>query len=148
MKLLHWIDRKLSAIEYFLLVFLLSSLVGLSFLQVILRNFFNTGIVWLDPLLRNLVLWILFLGAAQAAKIHKHLNIDILTKILKGRSRRLVASVINGFSFFIMIVLIKGALDYVKTQYVNETVYILGVKLWMFQVIIPVGLVLIASSLD
>ena len=53
MKILHWIDRQLARCESFLLVFFLSALIGLAFLQVILRNFFNTGIVWLDPLLRQ-----------------------------------------------------------------------------------------------
>ena len=131
MKILHWIDRKLSSFESFMLVLLLFLLVGLAFLQVVLRNFFNTGFIWLDPLLRHMVIWLLFLGAAQATRHKKHLNIDALTKILKKPHKRIAALVINAFSLCIVIFMVYGAWNY------------LLIERGFFITIIPLGMVLI-----
>ncbi len=143
MKILNWIDKKLSVFELYMLVSLLGLLTGLAFLQVVLRNFFNSGIIWLDPLLRHMVLWILFFGAAQATRQQKHLNIDVITRILKGKAKCAASIVINLVSLIVIIILTKGAWDYVAAQYSNGTVLILGIKLWIFQIVIPFGLFLI-----
>lgn len=58
--------------ETALLVLILSVMVGLSFIQVVLRDTVHRGILWADPLLRHLVLWAGFLGAALAAADAKH----------------------------------------------------------------------------
>lgn len=144
MNILRWIDNKLTRVETVLLVTLLCLMISLAFLQVILRNFFNSGIIWLDPLLRYMVIWVLFLGAGQAASRKKHLNIDVLAKLLKGKRQKAVSLLINGLSFVVLIVLINGAIDYVITQYNNQSVLILNIKTWIFQSIVPVGLTFVA----
>ena len=45
---------------------LLLLLVGVGFLQIVLRNFFQTGLLWGDPLMRHAVLWLGCLGASLA----------------------------------------------------------------------------------
>ncbi|MDE2237792.1 MAG: TRAP transporter small permease subunit, partial [Elusimicrobia bacterium] len=45
---------------------------SLAFLQVLRRELFGSGALWADPLLRSLVLWVGFLGAALAAAEDKH----------------------------------------------------------------------------
>ncbi|MFC1556802.1 TRAP transporter small permease [candidate division KSB1 bacterium] len=143
MKILHWIDRELSSFESFMLVLLLFLLVGLAFLQVVLRNFFNTGFIWLDPLLRHMVIWLLFLGAAQATRHKKHLNIDALTKILKKPHKRIAALVINAFSLCIVIFLAYGAWNYLLIEFETGTARIIGIERGFFITIIPLGMVLI-----
>lgn len=143
MRIFHWIDRKLSVVESFFLIVFLCTMIGLAFLQVVLRNFFNSGIVWADVFLRHLVLWVLFFGAAQAARKDKHLNIDVLSKLFKDVQKRYISLIINGFSLFIVILLTRGAWDYLVSQYKVDAVLLLGIQRWEFQVIIPVGLVLI-----
>jgi len=66
------IERGLGLIETALLVVILSSMIFLAFFQVILRDIFHSGILWADPLLRHLVVWLGFLGAAFAAAQGKH----------------------------------------------------------------------------
>ncbi|MCK5358284.1 MAG: hypothetical protein KAJ48_07800, partial [Elusimicrobiales bacterium] len=53
LKLEHFIVKG----EKFLIIAFVFFMVTLSFLQVVLRLFFNYGIVWLDPVLRHMVLW-------------------------------------------------------------------------------------------
>src|SRR5262245_24970600 len=53
-------------LERGLLFLFLAVLVGLSALQILLRNLAHKGLLWIDPLLRTCVLWLCFLGAAAA----------------------------------------------------------------------------------
>ena len=79
------ISQSLGNLEKWVLVLLLGFLTAFAVTQIILRNFFSTGFVWGDDLLRHGVLWISFLGAARATLERKHIRIDILPRILTGR---------------------------------------------------------------
>ena len=61
----------LAAAEGALLVALLAVMVSLAFAQVVLRHF-GAGLLWGETVLKHLVLWTGFLGAALAAKSEKH----------------------------------------------------------------------------
>lgn len=64
-------EDRLAAAEGALLVALLAVMVTLAFAQVILRHF-GLGLLWGETVLKHLVLWTGFLGAALAAKAEKH----------------------------------------------------------------------------
>ena len=64
-------ESRLAAAEGALLVALLAVMVTLAFLQVILRHF-GLGLLWGETVLKHLVLWTGFLGAALAASAEKH----------------------------------------------------------------------------
>ena len=53
------------------LVALLAAMVTLAFAQVVLRHF-GHGLLWGETLLKQLVMWTGFLGAALAARAEKH----------------------------------------------------------------------------
>jgi TRAP-type C4-dicarboxylate transport system permease small subunit len=69
----------LTLIEDYALVALVGLLVVFAGLQIVLRLFFESGIVWADALLRHLVLWTAMLGAMTAARENKHLAIDAIS---------------------------------------------------------------------
>ena len=62
MKTIAKIEKYLEKGEGFLLVLFLSLMILFSFLQVILRNFFNFALTWADVFIKNLVLWVGFIG--------------------------------------------------------------------------------------
>ena len=64
-------EARLAALEGGLLVLLLAVMVSLAFAQVVLRQL-GRGLLWGETLLRHLVLWTGFLGAALAASEEKH----------------------------------------------------------------------------
>jgi TRAP-type C4-dicarboxylate transport system permease small subunit len=61
----------LARAEGALLVALLAVMVTLAFAQVVLR-YFDMGIIWGETVLKQLVMWTGFLGAALAARAEKH----------------------------------------------------------------------------
>jgi TRAP-type C4-dicarboxylate transport system permease small subunit len=84
-----WINR-LHRAEDALLVVLLSTMIVLAGTQIILRNFLDSGFVWIDPLLRVLVLWLGLLGATVATRNNKHIRIDLLSKLFDRNTHRLI----------------------------------------------------------
>ena len=63
----------INKIEDSLLVVILSSMIALAIFQIISRNLFSEGVVWIDPLLRTLVLWIGLSGAIVATRQDNHI---------------------------------------------------------------------------
>jgi TRAP-type C4-dicarboxylate transport system permease small subunit len=64
-------ERLLARGEGLALVALLAVMVTLAFAQVVLRHF-GAGLLWGETLLKQLVMWTGFLGAALAAESEKH----------------------------------------------------------------------------
>lgn len=137
------ISKYISYAEKVILIFLLSLMVLLSFLQVILRNVFSTGILWLDPMLRHFVLWIAFLGASLATQNEKHIKIDILTRFLSRKNQYLSNFTIAIFSAFVVILLfiasIKFLTDEISAQTTIFTISNIQIKSFHMQLIIPIG---------
>jgi len=81
---LRWLDR----IENGLIAVLVLAMVLLAGAQILLRNLFDSGIEWADPLLRALVLWTAMLGALAAARDDKHIGLDLVTHFVHSRTKR------------------------------------------------------------
>ena len=65
-------------LEEVVLVLLVVLMVSLGFLQILFRNLISVGIVWIDPIVRHLVLWVALLGASVATRENRHISIDVL----------------------------------------------------------------------
>jgi TRAP-type C4-dicarboxylate transport system permease small subunit len=70
----------LDNVEEKLLCLLLAAMIILACLQILLRTVFSSGLLWIDPLLRYLVLWCGLLGAVTATSQGKHIALDIFGK--------------------------------------------------------------------
>jgi TRAP-type C4-dicarboxylate transport system permease small subunit len=139
MKILKSIESVLNKIEGAVLIFLLLVMLFMAFGQVVLRNFFSGGLVWGDILLRHLVLWIGFLGAALATSGERHLNIDILTRYLPERLRGAVAALSNVFAAAVCFFLFRASLTFIGFEIVNKNTVFADIPSWFAQIIIPIG---------
>ena len=139
MKILKSIDSTLNKIEGAVLVSLLLVMLFMAFGQVVLRNFFSGGIVWGDILLRHLVLWIGFLGAALATSGERHINIDILTRYLPGWLKGIVSALSSIFAAIICFLLFQASLTFIEFEIANKSTTFADMPSWYVQIIIPVG---------
>jgi TRAP-type C4-dicarboxylate transport system permease small subunit len=139
MKTLKTVDSIFNKIEGAVLIFLLLVMLFMAFGQVVLRNFFSGGIVWGDILLRHLVLWIGFLGAALATSGERHLNIDALTRYLPKRLKGAVATLTNIFAAFVCFILFRASLTFIDFEIANKNTIFGDIPSWYAQIIIPVG---------
>lgn len=139
MKFINSIDNLLAKIESFFLITILLSMILLAFLQVILRNFFSTSILWGDTLLRHLVLWIGFIGASLATKETRHINIDALSRLLSKPAKKISAIIANLFAAIVCFFLMKASITFLTYEKESGSTLFADIPVWIFQIIIAIG---------
>lgn len=130
-------DEIIDRIEQILIVILLSLMILVASLQIVLRNLFETGLSWGDSLIRNLVLWVGFIGASLATREGKHINIDVVSRWLPSLGKRIVTLVIHLFSLFVCILLTYASLKFLNNEaQMGETTF-LNIPNWVLEIILP-----------
>lgn len=133
----------LARVEDAILVLLLSAMVLLAGAQIVLRNLFDTGLVWVDPMLRVLVLWIGLVGAMAAARADRHIAVDILSRLLPARARRLSRALTDAATAAVCGLLAWHAARFVALEYEGGALAFGRVPAWVCELILPVGFAVI-----
>jgi TRAP-type C4-dicarboxylate transport system permease small subunit len=134
----------LGFVEIGVLALLLATLVFFGCLQIVLRNFFHRGIIWADPLMRHVVLWIGCLGGALATSKMRHISIDVLTRFLPKRARVVRDRVVYFATSLAALALGLAALKLVADERSFGEKAFLDIDTWMLQAILPVAFFMIA----
>ena len=111
--------------------------------QVIARNFFDTGLLWGDSLVRVLVLWVTFVGATIASRNDEHIRIDLLTRFTGERSSLWLDRFRSLFTAFIAGVFAWYSYQFVKLDYEDGIIAFASVPAWVCELVMPVGAALI-----
>ncbi len=133
------LSKNIERIEEVILSVILVALITLACLQIALRLFFGTGLIWADPLLRYLTLWGGMLGAVLAVSQEKHISLDILNNLLNRQIRRYL-KVIN----YIFCTIVCGFLSYASLRFIFDEISfggsaILAIPSWALNLIFPIG---------
>lgn len=89
----------LAEVEDGLLVLMLVGMVLLAFLQIVLRNLLGIGWIWVEPLVRQILLWVTLVGAMVATRDHNHITVDAVSRFLPpGRPKSASALVCDVFA--------------------------------------------------
>lgn len=126
------------AVERTVLGTLAAGMVILAAIQIVLRNFFRSGLPWAEPLLDQSLLWLTMFGALAATGQGKHITMDLASHALPPRAAAAVRVVTNLFAAGICAVLARAGVHYVAVQRGMETGALLGIPLWVFPAVIPV----------
>jgi TRAP-type C4-dicarboxylate transport system permease small subunit len=148
MKFIRKIEGALGFVENLLLVLFLTVTVVMAFLQVILREFWSTGIIWADVFLRHLVLWIGFFGAALAAKESRHFSINIITKRMPRMVQRILQVFLHVAAAVVCYFLYGAGMSFLSDEirYNNQPLFTLlgkSIMPYYMEAIIPIGFALI-----
>lgn len=127
-----------------LLVFILSVMVVLAIFQIISRNLFSEGVVWIDPLLRTLVLWVGLAGAVVATRTNNHIRIDVFTKYLPKKYLPYIVRLVYLFTLSVCLLIGWHAARFVYSEYEYGTIAFSGIPAWLTASIIPFSFFLIA----
>lgn len=142
--MLHKSVRVLHNIEDALLVLILLSMVTLAFSQIVMRNFLGTGSIWLDPLLRVLVLWLGLLGALVATRQNKQITVDVLTRFLTPRLKIISDIITRTFASIISAIIAWHSFLFLIDEWNSGVLAFASVPAWLPESIIPFGFSIIA----
>lgn len=126
-------------IEIGLLVVILAAMIGLAGSQIILRNLFESGISWSDPVLRVLVLWVGMMGAMVATHYDKHIRIDLLSHYISAKWHHHIARLNSLFSSIVCGLLSWHSARFVYYEWQDGTELLSGIPAWLAEAILPIG---------
>lgn len=126
------------------LVTTLSAMILLGSTQIILRNFFDSGFGWADEALRLLVLWVAMFGAVAASREHRHISIDVLSRVLPDGAKAWVVIIVDAFTAAITLTLAWHSWIFVTESREFQDQLLNGLPAWPFQSVLPIAFLLIA----
>ncbi|MBW2313841.1 MAG: TRAP transporter small permease [Deltaproteobacteria bacterium] len=112
--------------------------------QILLRGALGSGIAWVDPLLRVLVLWVGLLGAVAASFEGRHITIDVLSRALPERARAAAGAVTSLFTAAVTTLLAYHGARFVASEFHYDSVAFSGIPAWGLESVIPLSFGLIA----
>lgn len=134
----RWL-RVLTVVEDALVVLTLGAMLLIAGAQILLRNFWGTGLAWGDPLLRVMVLWLGMLGAMVASRADGHITIDVLPRLFPERGRRAVRALTDLFTATVcMVVAFEGG-RLVAMEFEAASIAFASVPAWVCELPIPLG---------
>ena len=136
------IDKALGLLRRFedgILVALLITMVGMAASQVVLRNFFDSGLHWSDSLVRVAVLWVALVGAMVASWDDSHIRIDLVSRLVLPQYRQWIERVTRLFTFAVLCLFTWGSGSFVYYEYVDQAIAFGDVPAWALEIIMPIG---------
>ncbi|MFN0157198.1 MAG: TRAP transporter small permease [Bacteroidota bacterium] len=143
MIILRTLNKVLYRIESGLLVLFLGGMLILAFGQVVLRNLFDTGIIWADPIIRHAVLWLGFIGAALATPVDGHISVDAISRFLSPRIKSTTQTITSLFAVIVCYFLADAAWTFIVDEKASGSVVFLDIPTWIVLTVIPTGYALV-----
>lgn len=134
---LHWLEDSV-------LISVLLATVLLAGVDIIARAVFESGVIWIPPTLRVLVLWLGLLGALLATRTREHIAVDVVGRLAPPRVRDLINAITTLFAAVICALLAWHSERFVELAYEMGDVAFARVPAWPLQIIIPISFALMA----
>lgn len=106
------LGRVVNEIEETAIAVILGLMTILTFINVVLRYGFNTGIIWGLEAVTFLFAWLVLFGVSYAVKITAHLGVDAVINLFSPPTRRALAIFAGAVCIAYAGLVFKGAWDY------------------------------------
>lgn len=118
-------------------------MVALAGLQIVLRAGFGEGLVWIEPALRTLVLWIGMLGAVAASRSGQHIRIDLLTRTIPRRWRQRLQLLAYAFTALVCALVAWHSARFIGLELQYPTIAFADVPTWAAALVLPLAFLLV-----
>lgn len=131
-------------LEETLLALLLSTMTIISFVQVILRYVFSTGLLWALEATTYMFAWMVMLGMSYGIKKGSHIGVEVLVQRLSRGGRRIAGILAGLMCIAYAAILLIGSIDYTDTM---RTLGIeaedIPIERWILVLGLPIGYALL-----
>lgn len=106
------LGRLVSEIEETAIALILGLMTIITFINVVLRYGFNTGIIWGLEMTTFLFAWLVLFGMSYAVKVTAHLGVDAVINLFSEGPRKVLAIIAGLICVIYAALIMKGAWDY------------------------------------
>lgn len=140
--LLSRFDRIGRSLENIALVSLLGLMMVLAVGQIVLREIFNSGIIWADELLKLAVLWLAMIAAIAACRENRHIRIDALSHLLPTHFIRVTRVIVDLFAAAVCCAIAWQTYRYLQLEIEFQDTVLIDTPAWIAHAIVPLAFVL------
>lgn len=134
-KYIVWVNQ----LEDSIVILLLATILLFAINQVLLRNFFDSGIVWSENLLRVLVLWLGLAGSLVATRQAKQIRIDVLSQYIPKKYKPYIKRLTLLFTAIICLIISYFSFEFTILEYQASSIAFEKVPAWLTILIIPIS---------
>lgn len=134
--------------EEILLALLLAGMTGVTFVQVVLRYAFGSGLLWGLEVTGYMFGWLVLIGISYGIRVNAHIGIDLVVKAMPGLARRVFGVIAVALSMVYTGFMLYGGIGYL------ERLHRLGIEAediplqrWLLTIVLPVGFILLGIRL-
>jgi C4-dicarboxylate transporter DctQ subunit len=106
------LGRIVNEIEETVIALILGLMTILTFVNVVLRYGFQTGLTWGLEAVSFLFAWLVLFGVSYAVKVTAHLGVDAVINLFSAPVRKVLALVAAAVCLLYAMLIMKGAWDY------------------------------------
>jgi C4-dicarboxylate transporter DctQ subunit len=135
-------------LEEGVIALLLAFMTILTFIQVVLRYGFGTGILWGQEAVLYAFAWLVLFGLAYGLRTRAHLGIDIIVRMMSPPMRRVVGLIAIACCALFAGLMLWGSYVYIATLYeVGVEAQDLPIQRWLLGSVMPFGFALLLVPL-
>ncbi len=134
------LGRIVNRLEEGVIALLLAAMTLLTFIQVVLRYVFNTGLMWALETVTYMFAWMVLLGISYGVKVGAHIGVDALVRLLPRRGQ-LVAGLLGALiCITYATILLVGSWNYVdQLMLIGVEAEDLPIQRWLLALALPIG---------
>lgn len=106
------LGRFIDELEETFIALILGVMTVITFINVVLRYGFNSGLIWGLELVLFLFAWLVVFGVSYAVKKTAHLGVDAVLNLVSSPVRRVLGLIAAAVCIAYAFLLLKGAWDY------------------------------------
>lgn len=136
--------RLIHRLEEWLIAGLLAAMTLLTFVQVVLRYVFNTGLIWALEATTYLFLWLVLIGISYGVRVNAHIGVDMVVKLFGPRWRRVVGLIAVACCFLYAGLMVYGSWVYIDKMIVLDVdAEDIPLPRWLLGIVLPIGFALL-----
>lgn len=135
------LDKILSNAENILISLGIITSALIIFTNVVLRYFFNSGLVWAEEFTRYSIIWITFIGGSVAVRNGAHLSVSAFVDSLKTKLHKYILTIfayLVSISFTSFLFIWGGSLT-LKIKETNQLTPAMEMPTYLIYLAIPIG---------
>lgn len=135
-------------VEEGLIALILGVMTVLTFVQVVLRYVFNSGLIWQLEANYYLFSWLVMIGISYGVRVHAHIGVDAAVRLLPPKPRRVIGIFVLLLALTYTVLMLYGSFDYIQKMYVIDVqAEDIPVATWKLSICLPLGFALLLIRL-
>ena len=133
----------LDRLEEWIISLMLLAMTGLTFLQVVMRYVFNSGMTWALELTTVFFAVMIFVGVSYGVRVGSHIGVDALVKLMSPGKRKAVSILAVVLCLVYVGFIPTRPMQYVlKMKDVGIELEDMPIERWQVLAVMPLGMVL------